>query len=597
MICKANCKGDARPSGAVGLLATRLRGRKLAWLVFASAMMLVGAFAANLPAWLSGLIVDQVVDGDLQSLNKALPYLLVLTASYVMREIAAIARKYAVERTACDLERDELQRLCGFLLHIDLSAFWGQRIGGLNVRIHRSLEGLIKLIKLLFLDLLPTLVLAGVALLMASQKSAPVVMLMAAVFTLALVLTLAQILTQKGIRLSLFKAKEEVSANLTEVLMGLDYVRASGGMAQEEKRTAALADQLRNQEFRHHKWMMGFDGAKQILEGLALVAVLMVAAWQVGQGVISKGDVLTLVLLYASVAAPLRELHRIIDESFEGYLKVRELAGLYRMDADKGLPGGSALPLEKSPEAVVSVASLRFALGDAEGAPVDLIGNLDLRIDSGEWLGIAGRSGCGKSTLLKILLGLSPNYVGSAKVFGVEVRDVVKTDLWNRVGYVGQTAYIIKGTVRSNLTYGTALSVTDEQLIAALDLAGLRDRFRVNEVDRLDLDIEEQGRNLSGGEKQRLAIARLFLRQPSLIVLDEATSALDYENEWQLIENLRRRFSGVSAIVVAHRLEALKRTDRIIVMKSGVIVEEGSFSLLSQGGGEFMKVANLARAA
>jgi len=109
----------------------------------------------------------------------------------------------------------------------------------------------------------------------------------------------------------------------------------------------------------------------------------------------------------------------------------------------------------------------------------------------------------------------------------------------------------------------------------------------------LNEEVEELGRNLSGGERQRLAIARLFLRRPSLIVLDEATSALDYEREWQLIQNLRSHFAGVTALIVAHRLEALKETNRIIVMKSGLIVEEGTFDELSQRDGEFRKIANL----
>ncbi|MBI3677538.1 MAG: ABC transporter ATP-binding protein [Proteobacteria bacterium] len=578
----------------IRLLISRLLGSNFAWLLLAFVVMLAAAFAANVPALLSGVIVDKVVSRDLDSFQRTLPYLLMLLGSYLAREALTFVRKFAVERTACQLERDELRSLSRFLLHLDLSEFWGERIGGLNVRINRSLEGLIKLVKLLFMDFLPTVALALIALVFTFTRSGLVFGVMAGIAGVTFAITLWQVLTQKGIRLSLFGAKEQVSANLNEVLMGLDYVRAAGGIESEGAKTDLLSEQLRSQEFVHHKAMMRFDSAKQVLEGLGLVIVFGIGVWQAEHGFITKGDVLALTLLFGSVAAPLRELHRIIDEGFEGFMKVGQLADLYNLKPDRGMPGVLSLPqvLENTP--IVRAHDLRFvAMSDKRGES-ELIRGVNMSVLPGEWVGIAGGSGCGKSSFLKIVLGLTPNYTGELEVFGVEVRNAVKSEFWDRVGYVSQHPHIVRGTVRENLIYGSSTkNGNDFALLDALEKAGLHDRYAVRGLSCLDEHVEELGRNLSGGEQQRLAIARLFLRHPSLIVLDEATSALDYKREWQLIQNLRSHFVGVAAIVVAHRLEALRETNRIVVMSEGSIVEEGTFDELSQRDGEFSKIANL----
>jgi ATP-binding cassette, subfamily B, bacterial len=585
----------AAPSGGLTLLFTRLGVPQWLSLAAAAALMIVGAIAANYPAVLSGEVVDQVVRSEVTSFAAALPFLAALLLSFLVREIAVAIRKYFVERTGCQLERDELRRLSSYLLRIDLSAFWGQRIGGLNVRIHRSLEGLIKLLKTLFMEFLPAIVISVVALVMAGQRSFLVVLVILGIFAAAMILTVIQVSTQKGIRIALFGAKEEVSANLTEILFGLDYVRVAGGLGQEEARTAELSERMRSKEFLHHRWMIAFDGCKQFLEGLGLVLVVGIGAWQVAQGTLSSGDVLTLALLYGAVAAPLRDLHRIIDEGFESLLKVRELAGLYSLLSDAGIPGKQA-PLGNDP--IVESHRARFVVNADDGGEKALLSDVSVRIAPGEWVGIAGSSGCGKSTLLKLILGISPRYGGSLKVFGVEARDIIKSDYWRRVGYVGQAPHVIKGTLRDNLVYGAVASnASDDALLRALASAGLSERFSGRGAECLNDPVEEQGRNLSGGERQRLAIARLFLRAPELIILDEATSALDYENEWRLIQELRAQFRNATAIVVAHRLEALRETDRILVMRHGAIVSEGPFEQLSASDPEFKRITNLAEAA
>ncbi|MCW3835031.1 ABC transporter ATP-binding protein [Sphingomonas canadensis] len=584
---------DPPPPPIGPLLWARLRGRHLIWLLLASLAMLGGAIAANYPAILSGKIVDQIVERDVTSFAATIPFLLGLLAAYVVRELAAVFRKFLVERTACDLERDELQRISRFLLHLDLSAFLGQRIGGLNVRIHRSLEGLIKFVKLLFLDLLPTLALSVVALVLTGQQSVIVLGVMLAIFVVAFAVTVVQVWTQKGIRLALFAVKEEVSANLTEVLQGLDYVRAAGATVQETERADVLAKRLREQEFRHHKWMMSFDGIKQLLEGIGLVLVVGIGAWQAANGQISSGSVLTLALLYGSVAAPLRDLHRIIDEGFEGVLKIRELAALYRLLPDVGIPGTQPLAADVTLKPVIEVEDLALTVAD----DVVLLDGVCISVSSGEWVGFAGGSGSGKTTLIKTIIGMTPQYRGSIKVFGEEVRTVEKERLWAAMGYVGQSPYVIKGSLRENLVYGLRGSMpSDDQLLEALNRAGLGARFAARGVKCLEDKINEQGRGLSGGERQRLAVARLFLRAPSILILDEATSALDYENERELVRALREAFPNATALVIAHRVEALRDTDRIVVMRGGGVVEEGRFAELVERGGEFAKITNLRKA-
>jgi len=261
------------------------------------------------------------------------------------------------------------------------------------------------------------------------------------------------------------------------------------------------------------------------------------------------------------------------------------------MDIDEGLHG-KMVPSRDfgDSEAAVSIEKLGVTYGDAT-----ILKEFSLDLHPGEVLGVAGPTGAGKTTVMKTVLGLIPDYDGKVHLLGKEVLETDKKLLANEVAYAQQEPYIRTGTLRENLTIAaTSISETkidDDALYRALDLACLNNPELWPEG--LDTKIHESGRNLSGGEKQRLSLARIFLKNPSIIVLDEATSALDNHTEAQVMENFRDFSQDKTVFMIAHRLSTLKWADRVIVMEGGKIVQSSTFQQLKEEEGLFKSLISV----
>jgi len=581
----------------MGLVWSRLKGKPLVFLLIAVGLMLVAGLLQNYPAVVLGRVLDLIIEEDETTFRLVIPSLLLIAALFAGRELLTIVRKYLVEYTATKLERGEYVGVVRHLLSVNISQVLAQKVGVLSTRIDRSIEGLVKLIKLMFIEFLPTLITALIALSIAATRQWLVAAVMLVVTALGALLTFIQVRSQAGIRVELIRSKEDQAHKLTELLWGLDYVRASGLTEREVLAAGKLAEFRRAKEFKHHKWMMSFDSGKQLIEAAGYVIVLAIGAWLAARGSISEGDVLTLTVLYASVAQPLRELHRITDEAAESTLRVADLAGIYEYKLDSGLKGTHA-PIGNTDSGVMILAknlSVKFCADDA--SQVNALNGISAEVGAGQVIGLAGPSGSGKSTFIRTLLGLHPEYEGMLRVNDVEVRDADKGSLADLIGYVPQQPFLLSATFRENLQYfGKSNEFSDEKLWHALSEACLSDLVS-SLAGGLDHEIREQGRDLSGGERQRLALARLFLRPAPLIVLDEATSALDSNNEMLILDNVCNTLRGSTIIIIAHRLMTLQRCDKILVFENGSIVQFGTFETLKAGAGLFSRLLELSRRA
>lgn len=211
-----------------------------------------------------------------------------------------------------------------------------------------------------------------------------------------------------------------------------------------------------------------------------------------------------------------------------------------------------------------------------------LFQNLTMGVRPGEKVAFVGESGSGKSTLVKLLVGLLKYPSGSIKLDGEELRYLKLNDLYGRIFYCSQEPPVFDGTLRENLTFGR--SFADEQLGEALEKAQLREF-----AHSLDREIGERGTGLSGGEKQRLALARLWLNRPQLVILDEATSAMDNITE----EAVMRRLAGLgcTVIAIAHRLASVSGFDRLVVFQNGRITGQGTYEELLASHAYFAELA------
>ena len=212
-----------------------------------------------------------------------------------------------------------------------------------------------------------------------------------------------------------------------------------------------------------------------------------------------------------------------------------------------------------------------------------LLTDISFTVPAGKMYAIVGPSGSGKSTIVNLIPRLYDVLGGSVKIAGVDVRDFDLTYLRSQIGVVTQDSYLFNGTIRENLLYARE-NATQEELDAACYIANLND-FINSQPEGYETVVGNRGLKLSGGEKQRLSIARVILKDPKILILDEATSALDSITENAIQEALEALMEGRTSIVIAHRLSTILKADEILVVKDGTIAEQGSHEeLLAQGG-------------
>jgi ATP-binding cassette, subfamily B, bacterial MsbA len=205
----------------------------------------------------------------------------------------------------------------------------------------------------------------------------------------------------------------------------------------------------------------------------------------------------------------------------------------------------------------------------------------------GQTTAIVGRTGSGKSTLVSLLMRFYEVPKGSITIDGVDIRDLSIASLRDRMAYVNQDCYLLNDTIRANITYGLQRTVSAEELQEVLGKARL-DELVSRQAEGLEARVGDRGIMVSGGEKQRIALARALLREPEIMILDEATSSLDSRTEQWVQEAIDACLVGRTAVVIAHRLSTIKNADRILLLEDGRLVEEGTLDELLALGGRFL---------
>ncbi len=220
--------------------------------------------------------------------------------------------------------------------------------------------------------------------------------------------------------------------------------------------------------------------------------------------------------------------------------------------------------------------------------------NFNLKIEAGTKVALVGRSGSGKTTIAKLISGylkVDGQNSGEILVDGQNLNEISLKSYYKYIGYLTQEPMVFDGTIRENLLYAVSEKVSEEEILEALRKAECLFIFQTKYG--LETQIGEKGIRLSGGERQRLAIAKLFLKNPEIIILDEPTSALDSFSEDTISKSLEELFKGRTTIIIAHRLQTVKKADRILVLENGQIVEDGNHAELLSLGGHYAKMLEM----
>jgi ATP-binding cassette subfamily B protein len=588
--------GEARLLLRRGRLVWRLVPAKYKASLGVAVLVIVGVGLCNTAVpLLLGALVDEAQRGSQAGLGSdalfrvVVEILALIAGVYVVREALNVLRRYLVENTCTRLNRDMSVRLLAHLMKIDLSSLSQEKVGALHGRIFRSVDGFMRFLRIGFLDFFPAICTASLALVVAVSKQPWLGLAMVGVIPTTLFLTSRQLLSEKGVRLKLMRACEEIDGAVVEQLSGIEYVRAAHTHALETHRIAVATEKRRHREIRHHFRMALFGCAKALNEGLFHILVLASAVYLAANGRITFGDVLAFSILFLNVMAPLSEVHRVLDEGHEASLRVGDLLEMLSEPIDRSFAVKAEHDVRLVPgQPVVEIDGLCVEYECSTGQRVRALDGLSLTIRHGETIGIAGRSGGGKSTWIKVLLRLIHPCGGHVRVAGLPLAEVSRADVGRLFGYVGQVPFVFSGTIAENITYGNP-GATAEDVRRAAELAHLHDEIMAM-PGGYDAEVTERGQNLSGGQRQRLAIARILLRQPPVLILDEATSALDNISERHVQLALGVTSTDRTTILVAHRLSTLRDADRIFVFDGGKIVEEGAYTELLQKGGTFAEL-------
>jgi len=364
----------------------------------------------------------------------------------------------------------------------------------------------------------------------------------------------------------------------TESLRNIELIKSLGLVTQEEKRLNSTTLKILGLELKKVRFIRSLSFIQGTTVHLVRTLLIFTLYCFVFQGVIKVGDLITLMFFSFFIFGPLQELGNVITVYNETKVSMDNFAKLINSDSE-------IVPL--SPATLGEIKDVSFH-DVSFGHNVDrgyAVKNIELNISKGETIAFVGPSGSGKTTLVKLLLGLYQPNKGQVLYNGIESTKINLTELRMQLGLVSQDSQLFSGTIKDNLLF-VRPTATDEEILEVLKKAACYTLLN-RAGDGIYTTIGEGGIKLSGGEKQRLSIARALLRNPKLLIFDEATSALDSITEEEISETMRALSASKSqiTILIAHRLSTIMHADTIYVLEQGNIIEKGKHEdLLAEKG-------------
>ena len=374
-----------------------------------------------------------------------------------------------------------------------------------------------------------------------------------------------------------------LNAQIEEAFTGHVVVKAFGRQHEVEERFRETNDELFEASFGAQFMSSLMQPATMFLGNVQYVLVAVVGGIRVASGAISVGEVQAFIQYARTFSMPLTQLASMMNVFQSGIASLERV--LEFLDAEEQSP--EPVATDHGPaDGHVEFRDVSFSYDPDRS----LIESLSLVAEPGQTIAIVGPTGAGKTTLVNLLMRFYELDAGSILLDGRDIATIPRSELRSNIGMVLQDTWLFGGTIRDNIAYGNP-DATDEEILAAAKACYV-DRFVHSLPDGYDTLINEEGDNISAGEKQLLTIARAFLANRSILVLDEATSSVDTRTEVLVQVAMNRLRSQRTSFVIAHRLSTIRGADTILVMEAGRIVEQGSHTELLSRDGPYFRLYN-----
>ncbi|RWR34182.1 ABC transporter ATP-binding protein/permease [Sinirhodobacter populi] len=443
-----------------------------------------------------------------------------------------------------------------------------RKTGGLSRVVERGVKGVEFLLRFLLFSIGPlVLELALVSLIFALMFGWLYAVVVVATIVIYVVFTFKVTEWRVAIRYHMNEADTAANQKAVDSLLNFETVKYFGAENREALRYDASMRAYEKAAVKTGQSLAVLNFGQGLIITLGLVIVMVMAARDVQAGLLTVGDFVMVQAYMIQITMPLGFLGTVYREIRQALVDMGDMFELLHQPAEiVDVPGAPDLRVTGGE---VVLDDVRFAYD----ASRPILKGISLTVPAGQTVALVGPSGSGKSTIGKLLFRFYDVTGGAIRIDGQDIRGVTQKSLHDAIGVVPQDTVLFNDTIRYNIGYGRA-GATDDEIIAAARAAKIHD-FILSLPEGYDTTVGERGLKLSGGEKQRVGIARTVLKNPPILLLDEATSALDTQTERDIQESLNAMGRGRTVITIAHRLSTVADADMIVVLERGEIVEQG----------------------
>ena len=557
------------------------------WLVvLALILTLIGSLTAQVNAWVLRYTVDEINalveahKGLAEGLSILITISVILIGKEIINSFIQFGQKFYGEKLRIFIAKDLAQSIIDKVLTYRLAFFTsgGNQPGKLQTRIDRGIESLTRLVQNFFIDILPLFANAIVALIMMFNANFYVGLVGLCIIPIYYYVSRSQAVRMSGTRIKIRELRENKSQGILGILESIPVIKSFVREDIESEKQMVLQNSLTDSQMKTRKISFLYDGLKSFIEQIGIVIIIILTAYLVLSDKMTIGAIMFHILLFNNVSAPIRQLQRIYDQMNDALIYSDSFFDILNADHQTEQSGTYKSSTVKGK---FELRNVNFTYPDND---IQTLHAINMDIQSGQTVALVGLSGAGKSTLINLLDKFYQPDSGFLLLDGVSLDEYDTDYLRENIGLVLQKNHIFGGTIEENLRYGKP-DATYEEIVIAAKKAYLHDQ-----VMTLKHEYQTSALSLSGGQQQKIAIARMFLKNPPVIFLDEPTASLDAISTEQIKNSLDAIKKDRTVIIISHSISQIIDSDLIYVMKNGRIVESGTHDEIYKQAGTYKEI-------